>query len=205
MDQLQIREAEIALSKKDKLLGELIARQRLPQLAVRHDYFGSLCRSIVGQQVSVAAARAIFERLTQKTGLTPGRIAEMSVDDIKQIGLSRSKAGYIMDLSEHFMTNPGVYNHLEHQSDEDVDVIKELTAIKGIGVWTAQMFLIFTLGRIDVFAPDDVGLFRAMKKLYGWESMPPKDIILATSLNWQPYRTIASLHLWQSLNNDPYQ
>lgn len=197
-----IRLAEAKLSAADPILGKLISRQTLPELSRRDGYFASLCRSIVGQQVSVAAARAIFERLEKSTGLKPANVAIMTEDDIRSIGLSRSKARYIMDLSEHFVRDPNVYNHLEAQSDEEV--IMELTDIKGIGVWTAQMFLIFTLVRPDVFAPDDAGLVRGMSKLYGWEKLPTKEEIAMTALNWKPYRTIASLHLWLSLENSPY-
>lgn len=82
-------------------------------------------------------------------------------------------------------------------------MVAELTVVKGVGVWTAQMFLMFTLDRPDVFAPDDVGLQRAMLLLYGWEVLPPKKALVAHAERWQPYRTVASLHLWHSLDNTP--
>jgi len=104
-------------------------------------------------------------------------------------------------LAQHFVANPRVYDHLDQLSDDEV--IAELTAIKGIGVWTAQMFLMFTLLRPDVFAPDDIGLQRAMKLLYGWEAIPPKRELEAFAERWRPYRTVASWHLWESLNNTP--
>ena len=197
-----IAEAEAKLSELDERLGELIELQR-PLLLhePRTNYFFSLCRSIVGQQVSVAAAATIFGRLEAATGLDPKKAAALSESQIKTIGLSRQKAGYIKDLARHFVDNPKVYNHLGQLSDEEV--IAELTAVKGIGEWTAQMFLMFTLVRLDVFAPDDVGLQRAMMKLYGWKSVPKKDKLIKTAERWRPYRTVASWHLWQSLDSSP--
>jgi DNA-3-methyladenine glycosylase II len=201
MNEATIRQAEQQLIKLDPLLGKLIAKQSLKPRSLRSDYFASLCRSIVGQQVSVAAATAIFARLEQATALQPLRLVTLDETTIKTIGLSKQKAGYIKDLAQHFADNPDVYNHLEAQSDEQV--ITELIAIKGIGTWTAQMFLMFTLGRPDVFAPDDVGLQRAMMRLYKWDDLPPKKELEKWANNWRPYRTVASFHLWQSLDNAP--
>lgn len=196
-----IHEAEATLSREDPLLGELIASQRLEPPKPRGDYFASLVRSIIGQQVSVAAANAIAGRFSDKTGMDPLTAASLSDDEARAVGLSKQKAGYIRDLAQHFADNPAVYNHFESLGDEEV--IADLTAVKGIGVWTAQMFLMFTLARPDVFAPDDVGLQRAMMKLYGWEVLPHKKELAGIAEAWRPYRTIASLHLWQSLDNKP--
>lgn len=201
MDESTIRQAELELTELDPVLGHLIASQRLAPRTRRTDYFASLCRSIIGQQVSVAAAAAIFARFEAQTQLQPAIVTALNEADIKAIGLSRQKASYLQDLARHFVDNPGIYNHLESQNDEQV--IAELTAVKGIGVWTAQMFLMFTLARPDVFAPDDIGLQRAMKLLYGWDTVPPKRELVDFAGRWQPYRSVASLHLWQSLDNTP--
>jgi DNA-3-methyladenine glycosylase II len=197
----KIKRAEAELPRLDARLGQLIELQKPIIYKPRTNYFFSLCRSIVGQQVSVAAAATIFGRLEAATGLEPGKVAALSEEQIKTIGLSRQKAGYIKDLARHFMDNPKVYNHLGQLNDEEV--IADLTAVKGIGVWTAQMFLMFTLVRLDVFAPDDVGIQRAMQKLYGWKSLPKKDQLEKTAEHWRPYRTVACWHLWQSLDNTP--
>lgn len=201
MTQAFVTEAEQALSRADPVLGTLISSQTLRDRTSRGDYFASLCRSIIGQQVSVAAATAIYNRFIEHTKLEPQRVVTLSEDETKAIGLSRQKTAYLKDLAEHFVKDPAVYNHLEQQSDEQV--IAELTAVEGIGVWTAQMFLMFTLDRQDIFAPDDVGLQRAMQRLYGWENLPPKKILTAHAERWKPYRSVASLHLWQSLDNVP--
>lgn len=193
--------AERTLTKADPLLGDLIKTQRLILSEPRSGYFASLARSIIGQQVSVAAARAIAHRFESVTGNEPTKAATLTEEDTKTIGLSKQKTSYIRDLARHFVDNPSVYDHLETLPDEEI--IVELTAVKGIGVWTAQMFLMFTLSRVDVFAPDDVGLQRAMMRLYGWETLPPRKELAEIALRWKPYRTVASLHLWQSLDNTP--
>src|SRR3972149_10447170 len=193
----RIREAEAKLPELDPKLGQLIELQKPLIHKPRTNYFFSLCRSIVGQQVSVAAAVTIFGRLEAATDIDPKKITKLSEDQIKVIGLSRQKSSYIKDLAQHLVDNPEVYNHLDQLSDEEV--IADLTAVKGIGVWTAQMFLMFTLVRLDVFAPDDIGLQRAVKKLYGWKSNPSKEKLEKTAELWRPYRTVACWHLWHSL------
>jgi len=195
------KQAEDALIKLDPTLGRLIERQRPMQREPRSGYFAALCRSVIGQQVSVAAATTIFGRFEAITKLEPVAVRELSDEQVKAIGLSRQKASYLRDLGGHFADNPTVYDHLDTLSD--ADIITELTAIKGIGVWTAQMFMMFTLMRPDIFAPDDIGLQRAMKQLYGWEAVPRKAELEAFAERWRPYRTVASWHLWESLNNRP--
>ncbi|MEX2006954.1 MAG: DNA-3-methyladenine glycosylase [Candidatus Saccharimonadales bacterium] len=197
----KIAQAERELAKKDPKLGALIKLQKPVVHKPRTNYFFSLCRSIVGQQVSVAAAATIFARLEAATGMDPKKVIKLTDVQVKQIGLSRQKVGYIKDLAQHFVDNAGVYNHLGQLPDDDV--IVELTAVKGIGTWTAQMFLMFTLTRLDVFAPDDIGIQRAMKQLYGWKSVPKKDKLVKAAERWRPYRTVACWHLWQSLQNSP--
>lgn len=201
MDQSLLRVAEIALQEQDPILGAVIAAQTLQPREPRTDYFHSLCRSIVGQQVSVAAATAIFTRLENTTHLNPAAVVALTEEQTKAIGLSKQKTNYITDLAKHFVENPDIYNHLETQTDEEV--IAELTAVKGIGVWTAQMFLMFTLARPDVFAPDDIGLQRAIQNIYTLEPSIAKQSYAKIAEKWKPYRTVASFHLWQSLDNTP--
>jgi DNA-3-methyladenine glycosylase II len=198
---LALTKAERALIDQDPLLGELIKRQGTMSREPRSDYFTSLVRAIVGQQLSVKAASSIFERLRQATNLDPKKVNMLSEDEARALGLSRPKARYIHDLAAHFVQDSAVFNHLDSLNDDEV--IKELTAIKGIGIWTAQMFLMFTLTRPDVFAPDDVGLQQAMKRLYGWQEIPSRAELETFAQRWSPYRTTASWHLWYSLDNTP--
>lgn len=199
--ELNIKDADEHLATQDLKLGELIKFQTLVVRQPRTDYFHSLCRSIIGQQVSVAAASTIFARFENLTELDPKVVAGLTDEQARSIGLSRQKEGYLKDLASHFVNDPKVYNHLGEL--EDQEVIAELTEIKGIGVWTAQMFLMFTLGRLDVFAPDDLGLKRAMQKLYGWTHEPSRLEMETKAEEWKPYRTVACWHLWQSLDNAP--
>lgn len=201
MTEETIHAAEVYLTAADPLLGKLIHTQTLTLTPPRTDYFASLARSIIGQQVSVAAARTIAGRFEEQTGYDPQRAAALSEESIHAIGLSRQKAGYIHDLAQHFVDNPTIYNHLDTLGDEAV--ISELTTVRGIGTWTAQMFLMFTLERPDVFAPDDAGLQRAMIQLYGWDILPDKKELIRIAEKWHPYRTVACLHLWHSLDNAP--
>jgi len=180
---------------------QLILRHGTLNHAPRNDYFASLSRSITGQQISVKAAAKIFERLEQATSLDPRRVIMLTDEKIKTIGLSGQKSRYIRDLAAHFVQDSAVFNHLESLSDDQV--ILELTRIKGIGVWTAQMFLMFTLVRLDVFAPDDAGLQQAIKKLYEIEVLPKRAELSEFAERWKPYRTVACWHLWHFLDNEP--
>jgi DNA-3-methyladenine glycosylase II len=192
-----LRNAEVVLAKNDPILGDLIERQKPLTPPARTGYFFSLCRSIIGQQVSVAAAEAIFERFEAATDMRPERIVSLSDQELRAVGLSRQKASYLRDLAGHFLENPNIYEHLDSLSDDEV--IAELVRVKGIGIWSAQMFLLFTLGRPDVFAVDDVGIQRAMKLLYGWDTMPEKTKLLTIADTWRPYRSVACWYLWKSL------
>jgi DNA-3-methyladenine glycosylase II len=197
----QITAAEVALAELDPQLGELIARQGHLNRQRPGTYFGNLTRSIVGQQLSVTASHAILARLKDATGLEPDRVLTLSVEDMRALGLSRPKAGYIRDLAGHFVEEPAIFNHLEALPDEEVTA--DLIKVKGIGVWTTHMFLMFTLGRPDVFAPDDVGLQRAIQRLLELTSVPPRRELDTIAERWRPYRTVASWHLWESLDNTP--
>lgn len=197
----QIAAAEAALIQLDPQLGQIIRTQAPLNRLRPGTYFGNLARSIVSQQISVAAARTILGRLVDGTGLAPARIAALDLDQLRALGLSRSKGTYIHDLAGHFLRQPDVFDHLDTLPDEAV--ITELTRVKGIGVWTAQMFLMFTLGRLDVFAPDDVGLQRAIVRLYGLPAVPPRAELECLASRWRPYRTVAAWHLWESLDNAP--
>jgi DNA-3-methyladenine glycosylase II len=197
----RIAAAEAALITQDPQLGAFIQAQAPLNRLRPGTYFGNLVRSIVSQQISVAASRTILGRLSDATGLEPARILVLSPDNLRALGLSRGKAGYIRDLAAHFVEDAAVFDHLDRLDDDEV--IAELTRVKGIGVWTAQMFLMFTLGRLDVFAPDDVGLQRAIVRLYDLPDVPPKAELDRLADRWRPYRTVASWHLWESLNNTP--
>ena len=193
--------AEKALSAQDHDMASLISRNGHIARAPREDYFVSLAGSIIGQQISVKAAAKILERFKMTTNMEPAAGAGLTEEQAKAIGLSGQKYKYLTDLANHFVRDSMVFNHLHTLSDEEV--IAELTKVKGIGVWTAQMFLMFTLVRLDIFAPDDRGLQLGIKKLYGLDDVPPRSELEAIAAKWSPYRTVASWHLWHSLDNEP--
>lgn len=193
--------AEHFLIETDPTLGQVIERSGslLPR-PVRGNY-EALARSIIGQQISVKAAANIFGRFQEVTGLRPELAVELTSQQIKLIGLSGQKANYLQDLARHFVEDPNIYDHLDTLDDEAV--IAELNRVKGVGVWTAQMFLMFTLQRPDIFAPGDRGLQLAIERIYDLPAKASEQQLQTFAKRWQPHRTTASLHLWQSLNNTP--
>jgi DNA-3-methyladenine glycosylase II len=193
--------AEQELMKSDPDMGILIKRNGPINHAEREDYFTALSSGIISQQISVKAAAKIFERFKDITKLDPALVATMTDSDTKTIGLSGQKSRYLRDLAEHFVQDSAIFNHLDTLPDDEV--ILELTKVKGIGVWTAQMFLMFTLVRPDVFAPDDRGLQLAIQKMYGLSDVPGRSELEEIAAKWSPYRTTASWHLWHSLDNEP--
>lgn len=198
---MSIALAEKELSQLDPKIGGLIANHGTLRHSPRSDYFTALARSIVGQQISVKAAAKIFERFENITRLNPAVVVNLTDEQIKAIGLSAQKSRYIKDLAAHFVKDSAVFNHLESLPDDQI--IEELTKVKGIGVWTAQMFLMFTLVRLDVFAPDDVGLQQAIKRLYKLDELPKRAELTQFAERWAPYRTVACWHLWHMLDNEP--
>ncbi len=198
-DDLSSHTAESFLAAHDPLLGTLIDTHGHLDERERSDHFTSLARTIIGQQISVKAATTIFGRFEARTHCDPVAVASLSESDSKHIGLSGQKWSYLHNLATHFIEDSAIFDHLETLSDDDV--IAELTRVKGIGVWSAQMFLMFTLGRPDVFAADDRGLQLAVEKLY--ERTFTRRELEQFATRWAPYRTTACLHLWRSLDNTP--
>jgi DNA-3-methyladenine glycosylase II len=169
------------------------------------EHYGALVRSIVGQQLSVLAARAIYGRLTERFGGRPPTPAEILAEEPEELrtaaGLSRAKVGFLRSLAEHVLSGELELEHLEQLSDEDV--VAELTAVKGLGEWTAHMFLMFHLERPDVLAVGDLGIRRAIERAYGLDELPAAGEIERIGEPWRPYRTLACRYLWRSLMNEP--
>ena len=164
--------------------------------------FAMLVNSILSQQISVAAASTIRQRFLDLLGdktFKAAAIVAFSVDELREVGVSRQKAGYILDLAEK--TVEGSVNFRGFSKMSNQEIIENLTQVKGIGVWTAQMFLMFSMGRLDVFPVDDLGLQNAMKKIYELDDSCSKETLLNISAKWEPYQTIASWYCWQSLDS----
>jgi DNA-3-methyladenine glycosylase II len=168
------------------------------------DAYGALLRSIIGQQLSVKAARSIFGRFTELYGgrtPTPAEILETDPETLRSVGFSRAKANYVRDLAAKVEAGDLHLDGFEDMSDERV--IEELTQVKGLGRWTADVFLMFHLGRPDVLPVGDQGIRRAVERLYGLEEIPDAETLERLGERWAPYRTLASLYLWESLDNTP--
>lgn len=179
-------------------------------------YFERLCRAIVGQQLSVKAAATIwsrFEALVQNQSrdmpqaqhdpgifLSPELVNKVKHDDMRGVGLSNAKARYVLGMAEMIIKKEIVLDRLAELEDDEI--IGELTKIKGIGKWSAEMFLMFTLGRTDLFSVGDLGLRRAMERLYELDN-PSEEELITLASKWSPYRTYACRVLWETLDNQP--
>jgi len=169
------------------------------------DHYGALVRAIVGQQLSTKAARTIYGRLTERFGgrtPTPQQILDDDPEELRAAaGLSRAKAGYLRSLAEHVIAGELELERLDELPDEQVTA--ELVAVKGLGVWTAHMFLMLHLQRPDVLPVGDLGIRRAVERAYGLPDLPDPAQLTEIAEPWRPHRTLACRYLWRSLDNAP--
>ncbi|MFO1312221.1 MAG: DNA-3-methyladenine glycosylase 2 family protein [Burkholderiales bacterium] len=203
-------DATARLASSDRVLGRLIARYPDVHLQRRGDPFTVLARAIVGQQISVKAAQSIWDRFAAATGgtgspvrLDAARVGRTRMPTLRRVGLSERKALYLRDLARHFTS--GALDPREWPSLDDEALIARLVDVKGIGRWTAEMFLIFHELRGDVFPVDDIGLQKAVALHYRkGERMSVADL-RAFGLRWAPYRSVATWYLWRSLDPIPVE
>jgi len=195
------------LAQADPVLAELIERYGLVARERNRPPLYALMGAIVGQQISVKAAAAIMGRLL---ALLPAgqqvsaeALAEVPFEQLRAVGLSTAKAKYMHDLASRIASGALDLEQLPTLDDEDV--IAQLRQVKGIGRWTAEMFLIFSLGRLDVLAVDDLGLRAGIQRAYGLAELPKSAAIRAMAEPWRPYRTIATFYFWQHLHATPLQ
>ena len=185
-------------------LGELsmeTRRKRTPAI----DAYGTLLRSVVGQQVSVKAAAAIYGRVVgavrRRDAARPRRLLEVDPQALRDAGLSWRKVEYVRDLAAHVVSGDLELDRLGELSDEEV--IAEITAVRGFGLWSAQVFCMFFLERPDVLPTGDLGIRRAVEIEYGLDEIPPPKEVERIGERWSPHRTLASIYLWESLHNEP--
>ncbi|HEX7368181.1 MAG TPA: DNA-3-methyladenine glycosylase [Candidatus Saccharimonadales bacterium] len=205
-DEAELTNAAGHLARHDAVLKTLIARHGLADLRPHTRYYQELVDSIISQQLSVKAADAIERRFRGLFGgefPTAGQILSTDVETLRSIGLSRPKARYILDLAQHIAGGQLVFDDLDSLSNDAI--IGKLTAVKGIGEWTAHMFLMFCMARLDILATGDLGIRNSIRKLYGFEQLPtPAEITeLAARYNWHPYESVACWYIWRSLDNLP--
>jgi len=189
-------------------LGEIDIATRLRRRSEERpaDAYGALLRAIVGQQLSTKAARTIFGRvldLFDGTTPSPEQLLEASEQDLRACGLSGRKVEYVRDLAAHVLAGELELDRLGELADEEV--IEEIVAVRGLGQWTAEMFLIFHLERPDVISGGDLGIRKAIQIEYGLAEMPAPQKVLDIGEPWRPHRSLASLYLWESLANAPVE
>lgn len=204
-DQLK-QEAAAYLAQKDAALAPIIERAGLTTMQPHRDYYRALADSIIGQQLSVKAAASIKERFRNLFGGTfpePQQIIDTSIDTLRTAGLSRSKAAYIQDLAQHIVDGRLDFTDIEEETN--AAIIKKLTDVKGIGEWTAHMFLMFCMGRADVLAIGDLGIRMGVRNLYnlGHTPSPAEVQAIAEQQQWHPFESIACWYVWYSLDNKP--
>ena len=195
-------EACAHLSRKDRVMKKLIPQFGDAVLESRGDAFVTLARSIVGQQISVKAAQSVWDRFSKLSRkITPAGVLKLKVDDMRAAGLSARKVEYLVDLALHF--DSGAVHVKDWQGMDDEGIIAELVAIRGIGRWTAEMFLIFHLMRPNVLPLDDVGLFNGVSQNYFSGEPVSRSDLREVAQAWSPYSTVATWYIWRSLDPLP--
>ncbi|MFP5397981.1 MAG: DNA-3-methyladenine glycosylase family protein [Gammaproteobacteria bacterium] len=193
------------LARRDRVMKKLIPRFGQARLQSRGDAFTTLARSIVGQQISVKAAQSVWERLADATArqgrLDPRTVLSLGVDELRASGLSARKVEYVRDLAAHFVG--GTVHERQWPSMDDEAIIDELVAIRGIGRWTAEMFLIFHLLRPNVMPLDDLGLIRGISINYFSGEPVTRAEAREVGEAWAPYRSVATWYVWRSLDPVP--
>ena len=202
-----LRQASEHLASADSILASVITKAGLPTIAPHKNYYQELVESIVSQQLSVKAARTIMNRFLDlfegDDFPTPAQILSKTVEEFRGAGLSRQKGTYIQDLAVKVIEGTVKFNHLDVLSNEEV--IAELVQIKGVGVWTVHMFLIFCMGRLDVLPTGDLGIKNGIYALYKLKEKPSPEEMekLAKKHKWHPYESVASWYVWHSFDNKP--
>jgi DNA-3-methyladenine glycosylase II len=201
-----IKAAITHLAQQDTVLAAAIKRAGPCTIRPHKNYYQELVDSIISQQLSIKAAATIFKRFKELFGgsfPTPEQILTKEIDELRSVGLSRGKAMYVRDLARHIVDGQLKFGHLDSLSNEEV--IAELTAVKGIGEWTAHMFMMFCMGRLDVLAHGDLGIKNGVRKLYGLDHQPTalEVVDIAKQNHWHPYETVACWYVWHAVDDIP--
>ena len=194
-----------ALSKKDKVMKGLILKYQDKTLTTRKDLFYSLCKSIIGQQISVAAANSVFNKFSKacKGKIRPVSVSTLNKLKLKNCGLSRQKIKGIQELAKKFQDKSFNTRKIKYMSDEEA--IDYLSNLRQIGRWSAEMILIFNLNRSNIWPIQDIGLLRAISNNYKKKYHPPKNFVEKLNKRFTPYCTVATWYLWRSIDDEPIQ
>lgn len=198
--------AEKYLTKNDLLLAKVIAKYKPCRIEPHGDYYGELVSSIVSQQLSTKAAATIWKRVLEVFGdkvPSPVQLAKADTERLRACGVSYQKIGYMKDLAEHILDGRLDMDHISGLPNQEVS--EQLVAVKGIGQWSAHMFMIFSLGRLDILPVGDLGIKKGVQKLYGLKALPDAEAIkkVAHQNKWAPYESVASWYIWQNLDSKP--
>ena len=193
------------LSKKDRVMKILIEKYKQKTLTTRKDIFFSLCKSIIGQQISVAAANSVFKKFHQACNgkIIPKIVKKITIQKLKKCGLSRQKAKGIKELSIKFSNKSFNSNLIKKMTDEEAIVY--LSTLRQIGRWSAEMILLFTFNRENIWPIQDIGLLRAISNNYKKKYLPPKNFVSFLRKRFSPYCSVATWYLWRSIDNEPIQ
>ena len=197
--------AKKILSKKDKVMKNLILNYKDGNLITRNDIFFSLCKSIIGQQISVAAANSVFLKFKKKCNnkINAKTVNRLSFSSLKGCGLSRQKVRGIKNLAKRVLNKTFQPNLIKKMTDEEA--IEYLSDLKQIGRWSAEMILLFTFNRSNIWPLQDIGLLRAISNNYNKKYFPPKKFLDKLYKNFTPYCSVATWYLWRSIDNEPIQ
>ena len=197
--------AKKILSKKDKVMRELINNYKDKSLVTRNDIFFSLCKSIIGQQISVAAANSVFLKFKKKCNnkITVKNVNKLSASSLKSCGLSRQKVKGIKDLAKRIINKSFKPSLIKKMSDEEA--IEYLSELRQIGRWSAEMILLFTFNRSNIWPLQDIGLLRAISNNYNKKYFPPKSFLDKLYKKFTPYCSVATWYLWRSIDSEPIQ
>ncbi len=194
--------AKEELSRKDVVLHEIINTFDDLELVSRGDLFYTLIRSVIGQQISVKAASTVWSRFCETVGdIEPQNILSADIEDLRKCGLSQRKAEYVIGISESWPD----YDSLEWKEKSDEEIIGELIKLRGVGRWTAEMILIFTMLRPDVFPIGDIGMIRGIEKSYNSGERLTREELYAISEKWKPWRTVACCFMWRTVDPEPVE
>ena len=197
--------AKKTLSKKDKVMKKLINNYKDGSLVTRNDVFFSLCKSIIGQQISVAAANSVFLKFKKKckNKINAKKVNKLTFSSLKSCGLSRQKVKGIQDLAKKTLNKSFKPNLIKKMTDEEA--IEYLSELKQIGRWSAEMILLFTFNRSNIWPLQDIGLLRAISNNYKKKYFPPKKFVDQLYKKFTPYCSVATWYLWRSIDNEPIQ
>jgi|TARA_Y100000748_G_scaffold244323_1_gene208660 DNA-3-methyladenine glycosylase II len=194
--------AKKELSRKDDVLHEIINQFDDLELVSRGDLFYTLIRSVIGQQISVKAASTVWSRFCERIGdIEPDNILSADIEELRSCGLSQRKAEYVTGISESWSD----YDSLEWKEMSDEEIIQELIKLRGVGKWTAEMILIFTMLRPDVFPIGDIGMIRGIEKSYNSGERMSREELYAVSEKWKPWRTVACCFMWRTVDPEPVE